>query len=191
MYVYFLAYEWQRTDHDQTQGMVRVSKKEKGGGEGKVSSNDTGAHKRQYGGGHFTPYPKKKVDKQDIKRMESSLRQGAPPAKGGGTSSQPNYIGPNAHKALQILNSQGRINHAPMTPQPNVGGDTPNTSSLNSTLTNMTVPSNFPNPLNLANSFSLTQSQMCKKQSTLDSHVISNVTLTLNFPTPGIAPPQT
>lgn len=156
-----------------------------------VTPNDTGARKRQYGGGHYTPYPKKKIDKQDIKRSNGSLRQGPSSIQGGGTDSQSKYIGPNAHKALQMLNQQNRINPTPTTFQSGPGRDTSNTSFSNNTHTNVTQQPIFSNPLNSVNSVSLTQSQNCRKQSTLDPHIVSNATSTINFPMLGIPPPHT
>lgn len=161
-------------------------------GRGSNTTHDTGARKRQYGGGHFTPYPKKKSDNYDTKFMDTSLRYGVFPERGGGNSSQTKYMGSNAQKAMQILNSQSGTSNTHTTSQPlgAVGGIPSNTQVINTSM-NTTPQPNFSNPLSTPNSLSLTQLQACKKQSTLDSHINQMTTPILNFPTLGIQLPQT
>lgn len=124
--------------------------------------------------------------------MDTSLCYGANFEKGGGNSSQTKYMGPNAQKALQILNSQSRNSNTPTTSQPfgAVGGIPSNAQSTHIPMNNTPQP-NFSNLLSTPNSLSLTQLQACKKQSTLDSHINQMTTPILNFPTLGIQPPQT
>lgn len=148
--------------------------------------NDSESLKRNYGGGPYTPYSKKRPDNADKIAFDHAQRLGAPSTNGVRNIEQTKYMGPTAIQAPQILNTQALTHNAL-----SVASTAPNTMTNLSSGQNMSLTNG--SNLSQANTQTFsqmptltptTQLQMFTKQSTLDPHINQSGTPTQNCPLP-------
>lgn len=134
---------------------------------------NSGARKRDYGGGYYTPSSKKRPPNSDTHLLPHPQKQGHITQPNERLSTQPKYLGATALQAIQILNTQAQN----MAQFNTIGSTEVGRTNL--------IPTDAAQSLGLNPQTSLppplTQRPSNTRQSTLDAHVQSHAAQA-NFP---------